>query len=428
MTAAARAGRRRRMPGTVLFVHNNFPAQFGHLARALVERGVRCGAFGQMRAPGIPGVGMIRYGIPRGSTEGIYTLAVRAEADLIRGELTYRAAQRAQQSGFKPDIIIGHTGWGETLFLDEVFPEARQVLFPEFFYRANLDVGFDPEFPAPDELANLRLKAKNLTSTLAMVEADAIVCPTEFQASTLPRIFQPLLRVIHEGVDVEAIRPGTPEPFQLDDGGVIAPGTPVVTHVNRNLEAMRGLHIFARALPRLLAEVPEAQVLIIGSEQKRGYGGSPEDGASWREVCTRGLDLDPARVHFLGEVPHARMQAALRLSTAHVYYTYPFVLSWSLLEAMALGCYVIGSDTAPVRDAIIDGENGKLLPFFDVAALSEAMIAACREPKAQGPLRRAARATVVERFSEARGRAAWLELLRDLGLEIPETALAVSRT
>ena len=407
------------MPGNVLFVHNNFPGQFGDLARALLAKGVRCVAFGQKHAPGAPGVAMLRYSVPRGSTEGIYTLAVRAESDLIRGELTYRAARRAREEGFVPDVIIGHTGWGETLFLDQVFPQARQVLFPEFYYRAGLDVGFDPEFPPPDELAMLRLKAKNLTMNLAMSEADAIVCPTEFQASTLPGIFRPKMRVIHEGVDVVAIAPGAAEPFVLDDGRVIAPGTPVITHVNRNLEAMRGMHVFARALPTVLAEVPEAQVLIVGRDGRHGYAGAPPDGLTWREYCTRGLELDPARVHFLGEVPHARMHDALRLSAAHVYYTYPFVLSWSLIEAMALGCYVIASDTPPLHEAIQDGVNGRLLPFFDTAALSEALIAACRDPDAARPLRAAARATAVEKFDAAQGRAAWLALLRELGLKIP---------
>lgn len=403
----------------VLFVHNNFPGQFADLASALVAKGVRVAAFGQNHAPGLPDVPMIRYGIPKGSTPGIHTLAVRVEADLIRGEMGWRAALRAQEGGFSPDIIIGHTGWGETLFLDRVWPDAKQVAFPEFYYGDDLDVGFDPEFPLPDAVAYLRLKAKTLTMTRALVDAAAIVCPTEFQASTLPAIFRPKTRVIHEGVDVEAIRPGPAEPFLLADGRVIAPGTPVITHVNRNLEPMRGLHIFARALPRLLAEVPEAQVLVIGSNSTTGYEGHAPDGLSWKDYLIRDLDLDPARVHFTGPLEHSRMLSALRLSTAHVYYSYPFVLSWSLVEALACGCYVIGSDTPPLHDAIEDGVNGKLLPFFDVDALSEAMIAACRDPAAATPLRKAARRAAVEKFSRSAGREAWFDLLRELGLGMP---------
>jgi glycosyltransferase involved in cell wall biosynthesis len=256
---------------------------------------------------------------------------------------------------------------------------------------------------------------------LAYTDADAIVCPTEFQASLLPDIFQPRVRVIHEGVDVERIRPGPAEPFPLPDGRVIAPGTPVITHVNNKMEPLRGLHVFARALPRLLSEVPQAQVLVVGQEGKAGYGGEAPDGLTWKQACFRGVEdrIDPARVHFLGRIPHARMLAAFRLSTAHVYYSYPFVLSWSLTEAMASGCYVIGSDTAPLRDAIEDGVNGRLLPFFDSEALAEAMIAACRAPEALAPLRAAARQTAVARFSQSKGLAAWLDVLGEVGLDLP---------
>jgi len=254
---------------------------------------------------------------------------------------------------------------------------------------------------------------------LAYTDADVIVAPTEFQASTLPSVFQPRIRVIHEGVDVDAIRPGPAEPFELPDGRTVAPGTPVITHVNNNLEPMRGLHVFARALPRLMAEVPEAQVLVFGQANVRPYGGQPPEGKTWREVAFDGLDVDPSRLHFLGKAPHAQMLAGLRLSTAHAYYTYPFVLSWSLIEAMASGCYVIGSDTPPLRDAIEDGVNGRLLPFFDVAALSQALIEACRDPEAAAPLRAAARATAEAKFSSRDGREAWLDVLRELGVDIP---------
>jgi glycosyltransferase involved in cell wall biosynthesis len=195
----------------------------------------------------------------------------------------------------------------------------------------------------------------------------------------------------------------------------------VITHINNQMEPMRGLHIFARALPRLLVEVPDAQVIVIGEAKTRGYGAEAPDGKTWRQAIFEPLapQLDLSRIHFLDRVAHDRMLAALRLSTAHVYYSYPFVLSWSLVEAMASGCYVIGSDTGPVRDAIQDGVNGRLLPFFDVNALSQALIDACRAPQESLPLRAAARETAVASFSRAKGCAAWLDLLRELGLTLP---------
>jgi glycosyltransferase involved in cell wall biosynthesis len=409
------------MGSGVLFVHNNFPAQFRDLAEALVARGVPCAAIAAHTAPGLPNVRTAKYRLPRGTTPQIFPFAVRAEADLIRGRSALDAGRALQHEGFDPAVIVGHPGWGETVLLDEAFPDARQVLYPEFFYHGHgVDIGFDIEFLQPSNDSVLMGKTKNAVIALALTDADAIVAPTEFQASLLPDIFRPRLRVIHEGVDVDEIRPGPAAPFELDDGRVIAPGTPVITHINNQLEPLRGLHIFLRALPRLLDAVPEAQVLIIGSESTRAYGGNAPDGRNWRQVCLDGVEdrLDPQRVHWLGRVAHARMLAALRLSTAHVYYTYPFVLSWSLVEALASGAYVIGSDTAPLRDAIEDGVNGRLLPFFDVDALSEAPIAACRDPQATMPLRTAARETAVARFSRAKGRAAWLELLGEMGVSL----------
>lgn len=407
------------MPRGVLFVHNNFPGQFRDLAQTLIGRGVPCIAVGQNHSGGMEGVRLARYALPRGSGKDVFPLAVRAEADLIRARSCFEAAKALKAEGWDPAVIVGHPGWGETVFLKELFPAARQVAFAEFFYHgAGYDVGFDTEFIPVDSETPFRTKAKNVVMSLAYAEADEIVAPTEFQAGALPPAFRARTRVIHEGIDVDAIRPGPAEPFVLDDGRVIAAGTPVITHVNNNMEPLRGLHILARALPRLLAEVPEAQVIIIGNPQKRAYGGSPPDGRTWKEVCFDGVDYDPARVHFLGTVEHARMLAALRLGVAHVYYTYPFVLSWSLVEAMASGCNIIASDTAPLHDAITDGVNGRLLPFFDVEALSGAMIEACRHPFAAAARRAAARETAEANFSVAQGREAWLDLLRGLGVEI----------
>jgi hypothetical protein len=411
------------MPSGVLFVHNNFPGQFRDLAASLRARGVPCAAIGGDKAPGVEGVPIGRYALDRGSTPEMFPLAVRAEADLIRGASALRMARALKDRGFDPQVIIGHPGWGETVFLDEVWPEAKQVIFAEFFYSGRgLDIDFDNEFFELNDAAVLLGKSKNAVMALAYADADAIVAPTEFQASTLPPVFRPHIRIIHEGVDTDAIRPGPAEPFTLPDGRVIARGVPVITHVNNNMEPMRGLHIFARALPRLMAEVPEAHVLVFGNEASRPYGGASPDERAWRDVCFEGLTLDPTRLHFLGKTSHDRLLAAMRLSTAHVYYTYPFVLSWSLVEAMASGCYVVGSDTPPLRDAIEDGVSGRLLPFFDVDALSETLIAACRDPQASASLRVAAREAAVAKFSRRDGRAAWFALLREMGLEIPEPA------
>jgi glycosyltransferase involved in cell wall biosynthesis len=409
------------MPEGVLFVHNGFPGQFKALAEALVARGVKCCAIGHHHSVDIDGVELARYALPRGSTPGIYPPAMAAEGDFLRAAMAFQVAVKLRDLGWDPAVIVGHAHWGETAFLKEVFPEARQALYPEYFSRG---VGhasaFDPEFQPSGLQAMVLAKARSAVMALELSDADAIVCPTPYQASTIPDVFQPRVRLIHEGVDTYALRPGPGRPIGLRDGTLIDPAKPVITHINNHLEPLRGLHILARALPKVLAAVPEAQVLIMGQEDKAaGYTGETPDGRPWKEHSLKGVELDPARVHFLGWNDHAFMHEVLKTSWAHVYYTYPFVLSWSLAEAMALGCYVIGSDTAPLHDAIEDGVNGTLLPFFDVDALSDALIAACRDPQASAGMRVAARRTAEAKFSRAKGLAQWFDLLRELGLVIP---------
>jgi glycosyltransferase involved in cell wall biosynthesis len=405
------------MSDGVLFVHSNFPAQFRDLAQTLVDRGMRCWAIGNATARGLPGVELARWSNARGSTPGLFPLAVRAEADLIRAHAALEVARGLKAQGADPKLIVGHPGWGETVLLRDVFPAAKQILFHELFYKGRGgDIDFEVEFIPPTDQMILAGIAKNATMALALTQADVIVAPTPFQAATLPSVFHPRLRLIHEGIDTTAIRPGPARPFAVPGGPTLDPAKPLITHVNRHLEPLRGMHILLRALPRLQAEVPDAQTVIIGSPSQRGYSGAAPDGKTWKDMAMAGLEerLDLSRVHFTGPLPHEQMLAALRASWAHVYYTYPFVLSWSLAEAMASGCYVIASDTPPVRDAVEDGMNGKLLDFFDVDGLSDALVEACRKPDGFGALRAAARETAVERFDRAKGRVAWLDLVDEL--------------
>lgn len=403
------------MPLSVLLVHNNFPGQFGFLAEALVARGDRVAAIAADKAVGVPGVATARWSLKRGTTPGIFPPAVRAEADLLRGRAAGAAAEGLKRAGFVPDVIVGHPGWGETTMLGEVFPRARRIEYAEFYYRTRGgDVGFDPEFArdTPDE--QFRVHAKNATMLLALAEADAIVAPSAFQASMLPASLARDATVIHEGVDLAAIRPNPDARFVLPDGRVAGEGRPLVTFVSRTIEPMRGAHIVFRALPALLAAVPDADVVVIGSADGKGYGMPPPEGRTWKDVfwAEIGDRVDPARAHFVGRVPHERMLAAIAAGTAHVYFTYPFVASWSLFEAMALGALVIGSDTAPVREVITHGRNGLLIDFFDVDGLAAQLIEACRRPEAFAPLRRAARATIEARYDRARiGTAPWLALI-----------------
>ena len=402
----------------VLFVHNNFPAQFGFIASRLQQMGHRCMAIGSESARPIEGVEVAQWKTARSSANGILPAAVRIEADLIRGAAATDAALALKSKGFSPGLIIGHPGWGETTYLREIFPAARQIAYAEYFYRSvGGDVGFDPEFSPPLTEAPHLVYAKNAGMALAFGEAEAIVTPTPFQASLLPEMFRARTHVIHEGVDTATIRRHAAPRLELGNGKVIDGSRPLVTLINRRFEPLRGFHIFMRALPAFMAAVPEADVLVIGADERGGYGKPADGNTTWGQTLFSEVadKVDRARIHFVGRVPHALMIEALSLSSAHVYYTYPFVLSWSLLEAMSTECLIIGSDTAPVRDAITHGQNGILNDFFDVEALSTALIAACRTPEQFAPLRKAARQTILERFDRATiCEPAWLRLVEPM--------------
>jgi len=402
----------------VLFIHNNFPAQFGFIARKLQSEGHRCVAIASRTGTKLDNIDLVRWQTRRGSTPKILPAAVRIEADLIRGGAAAKAGVFLREKGFDPSLIIGHPGWGETTYMREIFPRARQIAYAEYYYRSQGgDVGFDPEFSPPKKDEPYSLYAKNAGMTMAFAEADAIVAPTPFQMSLLPQVFRSRARVIHEGVDTLYVKRHPNPVLKLGNGKTLDGKKPIVTLINRRFEPLRGFHIFVRALPKLMAEVPDVEVVVIGADEPGGYGTPATGQKTWGnqlfgEVAGK---LDRSRVHFVGRVPHEVMLEALMLSWAHVYYTYPFVLSWSLLEAMALECLIIGSDTGPLRDAIANGKNGILLDFFDVDALSNALISACRTPKKYSRLRTAARKTVVERFDRATiCEPAWLDLVRPM--------------
>lgn len=408
----------------ILFVHNNFPGQFAFLVEAAQRRGHVCAAIASKTGRALGSVPLVAYRLERGTTPGLFGPATRAEADLIRAGAVAKAAQEMAEAGFVPDLVIGHAGWGETIFLRQVFPRACQILYGEFYYHPfGADTGFDPEFPKPTPEEAMRIHAKNATGLLAYADADAVVSPTRFQAGLFPAGVRSRMRVIHEGVECGRIAPAPPRPVLLRDGTRLVPGTPVVTFVNRRFEPLRGFHTFMRALPGLLARVPDARIVLIGADQGGGYGIAAGEG-TWkaRLLAELGERLDRTRLHFTGTLPNEEMHAILRVSAAHVYLTYPFVLSWSLLEAMALGCLVVGSRTAPVEEVVEHDRNGLLVDMLDPGALAATLADILARPSAAfDRLRSAARETIVARFDRRTiCEPAWLDLIDEvLGAAAP---------
>ncbi len=357
----------------VLFVHQNFPAQFVNLAPALAadpKNDVR--ALTPSKRPCPVGVKKHTYSIKRSSSREIHPWLSDMETKTIRAEAAFWGAMQLKKEGFMPDLIIAHPGWGESLFLKDVWPNAKLALYCEIYYQAvGGDIGFDPEFSTPELDMACRLRLKNTNFDLHLLQADAGISPTHFQRSTFPIYFQDKISVIHDGIDTNRIKPNPYVTMRLN-GITLTKSDQVITFVNRNLEPMRGYHIFMRALPKILKDNPKARVIIVGGDDV-SYGSKPPICTTWKqlflnEVCDQ---LDLSRVHFVGKLPYPDFIQLLQLSTVHVYLTYPFVLSWSLLEAMSAGCAIVASDTAPVREVIKHNETGLLVDFFDGRAIAE---------------------------------------------------------
>lgn len=390
----------------ILFIHQNFPGQFKFLAPALAKiksNEVVVLAMNKNVPSGWQGIRTIHYGVNRGTSTTVHPWLRDLDTKLIRAEASYHAALELHREGFIPDVIVAHPGWGESLFLKEVWPSAKLAIYCEFYYHSQgTDVGFDPEFERPTVGEPCRLRMKNANNILHFDIADAGISPTYWQASTFPEPFRSRITVVHDGIDTKAVAPNPAVSLTLNGSLTLTRDDEIITFVNRNLEPYRGYHIFMRALPQILRDRPNARVLIVGGNDV-SYGAKAPEGSTWKDIFFNEvrpqLSTDQlARIHFLGHIPYNTFIPLLQLSTVHVYLTYPFVLSWSLLEAMSVGCAIVASDTQPLHEAIIDGETGRLVDFFDVNALAQNIVDLLGNPHERARLGAAARRFAQENY------------------------------
>ena len=407
----------------ILFVHQNFPGQFLHLARHLAaSRAHELLFITEPNANHLGGVRTVPYRRPPPGSAETHVAARDLDAAARRAEAVATTATALKGLGFSPDIIIGHHGWGELLNLPDVWPGVPMLGYCEFYYRIEgIDVGFDAEFPTP-EADHPRIRAKNATNLLALQLPGLGQTPTAWQHSTYPDWARARIALLTEGVDLDRCRPDPKvRRAALKLGGAsIGTKEKLVTYVSRDLEPYRGFHVMMRALPHLLAARPDVRVVMVGGDGV-SYGAPPPSG-TWRErmLAELGPAIDPDRVIFPGRLDYETYLKLLQRSDAHVYLTYPFVASWSLREALACGCAVVGSDTQPVREFITDGENGRLAPFFDPPALARIVLELLEDQPQARRLRAGARRYAEEALDLNRTLAEYKSLIGRLTGHTPE--------
>jgi len=387
----------------LLLIHQNLPAQFKHLLQRYA-RDPEHEVVGicQKHAPAVGDTTLPErviqvYKPKREPTPDIHPYLYSLEAGVLNGQAVAARVHELDKGGFRPDVTLVHPGWGEGLYIKDVLPDTPLIGFFEFFYGAHgRDADFDPEFPLSKD-DELRIRTRNALHLLSLDACDSGISSTQWQRQAHPPEYHSKIKVLHEGIDTRAIVPDPTAVFELPDGTVLNRDKEVVTFISRSLEPYRGFHVFMRALPEIFRRRPQCQVVIVGSDDV-AYGRKLPNGQTWREKLLAEVELDPKRVHFLGELPWESHLRLLQVSSVHVYLTVPFVLSWSMLEAMSAGCALIGSDTAPVREILQHGRNGLLVDFFSKEQLADAVDDLLDHPRRRQALAAAGRQTVVSQY------------------------------
>lgn len=387
----------------VLFTHNNFPAQFRHMAEYLGRTPGHQVVFAT-KTPReewvIPGVTKAVFKADKAETGPPYAPGETIENGLRHGVGLLRLCKHLKNQGFVPDVMVGHSGWGQTLFLKDVFPDTAFVGYYEWYYRADsAESLFDGQQRNESQLAHLRLR--NTAILHDLVACDAGVTPTAWQRQQFPPEFHPKLNEIHDGINTQYFIPhenGLLPPDRLDIPSIDLTGAgELLTYCSRGMEPYRGFPQFYEALPAILEARPDCHVLIVGEDRVCYSPQLPENG-SYVELMKTKVAVDESRVHFTGPLSYGVYKHVLQASSAHVYLTWPFVLSWSFLESLSCGCLVIGSDTEPVREVLRHEENGLVTDFHSPERIAESVITALAQQRELAHLRSTARQTVLDKY------------------------------
>lgn len=382
-----------------LFLHPNFPAQFRHLAVNLAQNPNHQVLFGTKREQGqLPGVTKFLYSPSRQPHPESHHYVKFLESAVLEGQAVYRAAISLREQGFYPDVIYGHSGWGPTLFMKDVFPKSKLLCYFEWFYHAHgTDADFDPNEPlnADDEA---RIRIKNAPILIDLASCDRGLSPTFWQRQQFSPEFQSKIKVHHDGIDVNYFKPQPNSKLVIPRLNLdLSQVSEIVTYVARGMEPYRGFPQLIETISLLQKKRPNCHFIIVG-ENRVAYGRNLPDGKTYKDAMLEKFPLDLTRVHFTGLLPYNEYLQVLQSSSVHFYLTRPFVLSWSMLEALSTGCLIVGSNTPPVKEVIEDNVNGLLVDFFDPGAISAKIEYALDNPTLMQEIRKNARETILQRY------------------------------
>lgn len=382
-----------------LFVHKNWPAQFGGLCGFLKRSGWDVAFATQREEASSDTMRIVHFKSHRAASSGTHPYLRSLEDAVIAGQGLARAAIALRRNGWAPDVIVSHSGWIAGALAKTVWPDAAFVPYFEWFYRFP-PVDRTPYDKPGDPLdSSARTRVRNLPFLLDFDAAEIGLVPTAFQAEQFPAHMRDRLVVMHDGIDTEAHCPGPGDAARTRYA--IPKGAKLVTSLARGMEPHRGFPEIMRAIARLQKRRPDLYAVIVG-EDRVAYGSKLPQGESWKQRILGELDLDPERIRFPGRVSRIEMIELLRASDAHLYLTVPFVLSWSMLEAMSIGCVLVASDVAPVREFATDGRTALLVPSENADALVARVEFALDASGGLGPLRQAARQHIVEHLDAER--------------------------
>ena len=386
----------------ILFIHPNFPAQFRHLAVAIAQNKQNQVVFATMREAGnLPGVTKVLYKPSRQASPQTHHYLQNLENSVLQGQAIYRLASQLKAQNFIPDVVYGHSGWGPTLFIKDIFPKTTLLCYFEWFYHARgTDADFDPSDPLSAD-SEAKIRVKNASILIDLYSCDAGLSPTHWQRQQFPREYHQKIAVCHDGIDTGYFSPKPGIKLVLPRINLdLSQAKELVTYVARGMEPYRGFPQLIQTLVLLQKRRPDCHAVIVGDDRV-AYGKSLPKGQTYKQLMLEKFDLDLSKVHFTGLLPYREYLQVLRASDVHIYLTRPFVLSWSLLEALSTGCLVVASDTPPVREVITNGENGLLVDFFSPEAFTEQICQVLDNPFSFQPLRDNARQTIQDSYDLA---------------------------